>query len=401
MQKSIVALVDTLWMGHHPTYFKLITKYFLEIGCEVWAFCPNVEDLKNYALKEIGEACREHLQIFQMPLIGHSRIYVTEDSPLKYIKRPIRDTLTYWLTTTAAIDSISGLKGRAPDLVFLAKLEGWLQGWIPAWLIEEVFRYNWTGIYMCPYQFYQPNRGRFAIIKPEKILRAKNCKVVMMLDEEVATELSTVIQKPVLHFPDITDETAPMKNHAVVEKIKQRADGRKIVGLVGGISIRKGLRTFVKVATRAKDKFFLLAGRFAESTHEETELLLQEAENLENCFVYHERIPDGAEFNAFIDACDIIFAAYIDFKYSSNIMTKAALFRKPLIVSEGGLMAKRVRRFNMGEVIQQENIEQCIVAIEKLCKADRRDQNQRYDEYFQQHSTLRLPQVLRDLLEKI
>lgn len=401
MQRPIVALVDTLWMGHHPTYFKLITKYFLEIGCEVWAFCPNIEDLKNYATKEINEACREYLQIFQMPLIGHSRIYVTEDVPIKYIKRPVRDTLTYWLTTAAALDSISGLRGKKPDLVFLAKLEGWLQGLMPAKLIEEIFRYDWTGIYMCPYQFYQIHQARFPIIKPERILRANNCKVVTMLDEEVAPKLSAILGKPVLRFPDITDETPPMLNHPVIEEAKRQASGRKIVGLIGGLSPRKGLRTFVEVAARTKDKFFLLAGRFAEAADKDTEQLLQRARSLENCFVHYERIPDGAEFNAFINACDIIFAAYIDFKYSSNIMTKATMLRKPIIVSEGGLMAQRVKKFKTGAVIEQENVEQCIDAIERLCGESEPKQAQGFDEYFRLHSVASLSQTLREILKKI
>ena len=336
MQTKIVALVDTLWMGHHPTYFKLLTKNFLEIGCEVWAFCPNVEDLRNYAMQEIHGECQARLQIFQMPLIGHSRIYVTGDGPVKYLKRPIRDTLTYWLTTAAAIDSISWLRNKKPDLVFLAKLEGWLQGFMPAWLVEKIFRYDWTGIYMCPYQFYSPRRVHLPIIKPERTLSAKNCRVITMLDEEMTKKLSAVLKKPVLHFPDITDEAPPILNHPILEKIKEKARGRKIIGLIGGLSPRKGLKTFVEVASKATDKFFLLAGRFAEAIDEETEEILKQAQKLENCLLHYQRIPDGEEFNAFINLCDIIFAAYIDFKYSSNIMTKAALFKKPIIVSEGG-----------------------------------------------------------------
>ncbi|MDW8465866.1 MAG: glycosyltransferase [Chloroherpetonaceae bacterium] len=156
----------------------------------------------------------------------------------------------------------------------------------------------------------------------------------------------------------------------MVEEAKQRANGRKIVGLIGSLSPRKGLRTFIEVASKAKDKFFLLAGRFSEAVDKDIERLLQRARSLENCFTHYERIPDGAEFNAFVNACDFIFAAYVDFKYSSNIMTKAALLKKPLIVSDGGLMAQRVRKFKIGTVIQQENVEQCLAAIEHLCKTD-------------------------------
>jgi glycosyltransferase involved in cell wall biosynthesis len=399
MQRKIVALVDTLWMGHHPTYFKLLTKNFLEIGCEVWAFCPNIDDLRSYAGQEIHGECQARLQIFQMPLIGHSRIYVTEDGPVKYLKRPIRDTLTYWLTTAAAIDSISGLRNKKPDLVFLAKLEGWLQGFMPAWLVEKIFRYDWTGIYMCPYQFYSSRRVHLPIIKPERTLSAKNCRVITMLDEEMTKKLSAVLKKPVLHFPDITDEAPPILNHPILEKIKEKARGRKIIGLIGGLSPRKGLKTFVEVASKATDKFFLLAGRFAEAIDEETEEILKQAQKLENCLLHYQRIPDGEEFNAFINLCDIIFAAYIDFKYSSNIMTKAALFKKPIIVSEGGLMAARVRRFKTGVVIEQENTEQCLAAIELLCKGRMDISNSGFDEYFQHHAVARLPKLLNELLQ--
>ena len=399
MQTKIVALVDTLWMGHHPTYFKLLTKNFLEIGCEVWAFCPNVEDLRNYAMQEIHGECQARLQIFQMPLIRHLRIYATEDSPVKYLKRPIRDTLTYWLTTAAAIDSISWLRNKKPDLVFLAKLEGWLQGFMPAWLVEKIFRYDWTGIYMCPYQFYSSRRVHLPIIKPERTLSAKNCRVITMLDEEMTEKLSAVLKKPVLHFPDITDEAPPILNHPILEKIKEKARGRKIIGLIGGLSPRKGLKTFVEVASKATDKFFLLAGRFAEAIDKETEEILKQAQKLENCLLHYQRIPDGEEFNAFINLCDIIFAAYIDFKYSSNIMTKAALFKKPIIVSEGGLMAARVRRFKTGVVIEQENAEQCLAAIERLCKEQVHISNSGFDEYFRQHAIARLPKLLNELLQ--
>jgi hypothetical protein len=82
-------------------------------------------------------------------------------------------------------------------------------------------------------------------------------------------------------------------------------------------------------------------------------------------------------------------------------MTKAALFKKPIIVSEGGLMAARVRRFKTGVVIEQENTEQCLAAIEHLCKARTHVLNSGFNEYFQQHAVARLPKLLNELLEYI
>ena len=58
------------------------------------------------------------------------------------------------------------------------------------------------------------------------------------------------------------------------------------------------------------------------------------------------------ELNDVISQCDLLFAAYEDFPNSSNILSKAARFRKPVIVRDGYLMAERVREFRMGEVIE-------------------------------------------------
>ena len=54
-------------------------------------------------------------------------------------------------------------------------------------------------------------------------------------------------------------------------------------------------------------------------------------------------------------ACDVLFGSYIDFPYSSNILAKSAVLQKPVIVSDGSLMAERVRRFRLGEIIPQED----------------------------------------------
>ncbi len=58
-----------------------------------------------------------------------------------------------------------------------------------------------------------------------------------------------------------------------------------------------------------------------------------------------------------IDAADVVFCAFDDFPFSSNTLTKAAVFEKPVVVSEGYLMAERVRSYRTGEVVPQGNAE--------------------------------------------
>ena len=40
-----VALVDSLWMGHHPMYFKVFVSALAELGIRVLPFCPVPDDL--------------------------------------------------------------------------------------------------------------------------------------------------------------------------------------------------------------------------------------------------------------------------------------------------------------------------------------------------------------------
>ena len=39
-----VALVDSLWMGHHPMYFKVFVSALADLGIRVLPFCPVPED---------------------------------------------------------------------------------------------------------------------------------------------------------------------------------------------------------------------------------------------------------------------------------------------------------------------------------------------------------------------
>lgn len=36
-----IFIFDPLWSGHQPTYFKYFIKYILELGYQVYAFCPD------------------------------------------------------------------------------------------------------------------------------------------------------------------------------------------------------------------------------------------------------------------------------------------------------------------------------------------------------------------------
>jgi hypothetical protein len=67
-----------------------------------------------------------------------------------------------------------------------------------------------------------------------------------------------------------------------------------------------------------------------------------------NTFLRNHYFEDEKDMNAVIQAADIIFAVYKDFRISSNMLGKAAGFKKPILVSEKHLMGKRVFHYGIG-----------------------------------------------------
>ena len=104
------------------------------------------------------------------------------------------------------------------------------------------------------------------------------------------------------------------------------------------------------------------------------------------------------------EASEVLFAAYHDFPHSSNILTKAAIFQKPVIVSDGYLMAERVRRYRLGEVIQQKNPELCAAALRRIL-TDRQawleEHQPRWEEYRTANSREFAKRAIGQIVENI
>ena len=145
-----------------------------------------------------------------------------------------------------------------------------------------------------------------------------------------------------------------------------QAKGKKVIGLLGSLEKRKGVLTFIELSQQAMfgDKwYFILAGKLARNTFNTEELTLIDnfiSANPDNCFLFFDYIKDEADFNALINVCDLIFAVYEKFPHSSNILTKAAIFQKPVIVSGGYYMAELVNEYKLGWTVEERNCEQCL-----------------------------------------
>lgn len=372
-KQKTIAMVDFDWDGHHSTYFKIFTKILLELGYQVMAFCPDPTDLQVW----IGSNSAEQSALLytfksQRP---KQNLFLTRRQGIGLrLRRALSKTLVLQ-HTVANIKQASLKTGISPDLVFFPWLDEYMCHNLTHHLVDLVVPYNWSGLYHHPRhlrikkRFSYLRRGFF---NPHAILESSNCRGVAVLDEGIAEQLQNQLRgKPVIVFPNFTDESPPATDCLMAQQIKKKANGKKIISLLGSLEKRKGLLTLLEASQKMieEDYFFVFAGKLAESSFLPQELIkIRGICELapDNCFFHWERIPDESQFNALVAQSDALFVVYENFPIVSNILTKAVLFEKPVIASNTFWIGETVNKYQLGLTIPEGDILKCIEAIHHL-----------------------------------
>jgi glycosyltransferase involved in cell wall biosynthesis len=396
-----IFLVDPNQGGHHLTYLRLYSKTLLELGYKVVTLSPEPEMVRQW----IKDNCSHYSGNFYA-----FAFFEPNMSSAKGLPQPLR-VLRRWQHVKKTLDIVSSKLEMPVDLVILGWLDNYFSYYLPSLLIDLVFDYRWSGLYFFPAHVKHKNSKKSTkklflkkFLNHFSLVNSRLCLGIGVLDCSIAEYVQRKAKKTVLVFPDLTDEVTPDLGFPPVKEVLSRANGRTIVGLVGSLSKRKGLMTLLEVAKQSESKkfFFLFAGQLSESTlNGEEKLKLWNTVDSQpgNCFFYLDRIPEEDQFNALIHTCDILFAAYENFPYSSNLLTKAAAFGKPIIVSNGFCMSSRVEEFSLGATVSEGDVDECIDALSLL-------QNQLaisseqwgFTTYHAKNSQERLSEVLKDLV---
>lgn len=375
-------------------YLKLFSKAILSLGNKIMVFCPQPERMRELVIDD-PNAKEKVLGYFEFSAPKASAF------PLKTL-RPALYSTKLWLASRRAIKTAIATTGCIPDLVFFPWLDDYVGYLLSHYVIDRIFPYNWTGLYFHPY--FLRHKVRFLFLRRglmdfTEAFHSTNCKTVAVLDEGIQNNLQNILKnKLVVVFPDVTDDSFPDRAFPIVHEILEKANGRKIIALVGSIAKRKGMQMLLDIArkTTKENWFFVFVGKFAGESFEigeRAEIQQTLDDQPENCFFHFDFIQGEPQLNALVEASDILFAVYEKFAHSSNILTKAAIFEKPVIVSTGHCMEERVKAYNTGVSVEYGNVQQCIEGIHYLLEqASKKGETAKanYEGYRKEHSMERL-----------
>jgi glycosyltransferase involved in cell wall biosynthesis len=354
-----IVLFDFNIEGHHFTYVNLISQALHENGYDIVVMTP-CYDLNKYVLNNKDRTLISPIK--NIPPLPEKWNFFTTRS---YV-------INLWKYTANELNSIN--IDIQKDIVFFPSIDEYISAYIPLFIIENLFKYRWTGLYVKT-RYIRTKQSytvlRKGILNINYLLNLNNYKNIAVLDPGIITELTNkYTSKKFTFLPDIISEASPDTLFEEYQEIINLADGRKIILLIGAIDKRKGLLNLLNSSKLLDEKkyFFLIAGKIyydTFSTKEQSDLETLK-KDIRNSFFYEQKIETEAHINALITLSDIVFAAYIDFPYSSNMIGKATFFNKPIIVSRGYLMQEIIQKYNLGVAVNQNNIIEIANAIKSI-----------------------------------
>lgn len=363
--KNIV-LYSPYSLGHHVAFMRLFSKALLNLNCNVLLLMPEPEKVSDWVYANVK--CDK--QSFKYHTL----------TPLLYKNHQgkfgeARNVFSIWLQLKKQLHEVEHLSKFKIDLVFFAWVDSMMANYLPYQLINLIFPYKWSGLYFHP-KFIRQNLNnvsafnKISISSIDNVFRAKNCINITVHDNKVIDIMQKRIGKPVIFFPEIADDSEPNNENQIIKEIKEKAKGRIIIGMIG-LDERKGLLTMIRTAKQSSKNefFFLFAGQLnlvSFSENETSEIISFFNELPENCYSYLNYIQEGTEVNSFINIIDIIFIVYNNFTSTSNLNTKAAIFKKLVLTTENYIIGEETKEFNLGVTVQEKNVEQCVEGLRKL-----------------------------------
>lgn len=225
----------------------------------------------------------------------------------------------------------------------------------------KLMNFDWVAIHM--------DSTHTLIGKP--FSKSKSLKAIFNINEPVSIQPLTSFKFKSFWLPDATDTSLPKFESKLAQDILQKARGRNILFLGGAIGGTKNLSLWAELICISNPEcwFFVLVGKIDFQTLSSADLSGLEQlrlNNPDNVYFCDTYLDDESIFNELISISTVVWGVYRDFDRSSNILTKAALFSKPIVVSKSYLMGQRVIQYKIGYAVSESNVLDVLNAINLL-----------------------------------
>ncbi|MEO0447085.1 MAG: hypothetical protein AAF191_13510 [Verrucomicrobiota bacterium] len=335
-----VVVIEPVWAGHTPYFFAEFCLAFRDLGLEVKGMCASPEGAAEILNAEGGQDI-ELFPIRNMPLIRAIKI--------NSIRRLVTSFRYFSQVGTWVRTAFPGVRKREVLLCFprldderlrLASKWNWCCGhpWVTFWVSPFFLR---KGARV-------PSRRLLSWMSPRGLIG------VGLLDESFEERARRYTGAPTFRVPQVVS-TGINEENQLCQTIRKLAKGRPIIFSGGHLKPTKGIVRMLRLAGAAQSLFFVVVGEvvwkdFSSSEKDFLQGILHEQENV---FCWYQRVRSDEDFNALFNLSDVVYAAYEDFPYSSNLLSKAVAFRKRLLVTEGTIMERDVRDFRLGAAIAE------------------------------------------------
>ena len=350
-----VALVEWNWTGgHNATFYAQFVMALQALGCDVLALTTEPE-----AAREGLEAARRQ----GLPRESRGAVEFARIPRARRVPLPSREWRRLWYGAMRFMQVERMARRASAQLVFYASIYD--RDFAPIRFVRRSLSVPWSGLYVHAPWFRRPRAANAA--DPRRLFDDARLSAVGMLDEGVREQAEHLLGRRVVVFPEVTDERNA--DTAEARELRRFARGRPLVGLFGHLHRGKGLATLAHAAARAPELCFAVGGEITwDFPPEERRVVETFLADDRRVWQRPGRIRDELTLNSLLGACDALFAAYVNFPNSSNMLTKAALLRKPVVVSDGYLMAERVRRHAMGEVVPDGDAHAAATALHAITR---------------------------------
>jgi len=417
----ITILLATSWTGHHPSYCAEMIRACADFSSRIYVLCPPEAN----PLERVGGP---HALLEKVSVVIHC------NSADRTGFRKFRDILADLREMRSHVLTIKQTHPGERTFIFHTSLDSWCIGILHlpllALCIPRLLPWTFSGLLITPDREWPLSRARrlltghsgnpqdrsrlkkaldslsnrllagfaymlrrYYIWQRNWVFKRSRCENIAIQDERYAETLGSHTGKRVVLYPETTTTQVSNPPPDLVRLINAKRNGRVVVGLLGGVNRMKCADLLLDVIRNYNTNAFLfvLAGncQFDAFSPDHRAFLEEEIHHLENVIFSPKPIPSESDFNAIIAACDIIYTVYRDHFHSSNVISKAVAFRKPVIVTAGELMAKRVKDYGIGHILPEHDATACFNALQEMSASEYHEnflQTARYADYMRDNS---------------